>query len=178
MNKNRAAQSALLLGFLFTTACGGGSDSGGEATVNSMSPDPAVLSVGQGSIVSVKFSFSANDVIDHNDRVDLVLQFPAALQYRPGTAEIKRPIDDNQIDPAQLIACSDGSSFLRFSLGRGELTDATNPSGDADAELRLTVDTRAVGVQQVVGAASSNLLSFGCGQALAGQSSAVLNVNP
>lgn len=175
--KSKLRYLPFVIGALSFAACGGGgSDDGTEATVVKMNSNPSTVVLNAGSVISVEFSYSANDVIDHGDRVDLVLKLPSGVQYRPGTSDIKRPIDDKQVEPEQVFSCSNGSSFVHYSFGRGELTDATNPSGDADAELRLTLDSTARGSFEVLSQASSASVVFTCDGVFSPQSSALLNV--
>lgn len=129
---------ALIVGI---TGCGSDNDneSDGGAEVKILSIEQDILRVGTASVVSVEFSFSSDDVFDDNRDVDVVVHLPSTLNYRLGSGDLKRPIDDNSVDPS-ITVCANGDSYLSFNLGGSELFDATNPDGDADAELRLTVD--------------------------------------
>lgn len=170
----------VILAVPFLIGCGGDDDDddfGTNANIVELTVDPSVVVPGQGSVVHAKFSFSSSDALDANDDVELVIALPPQLAYRPGTAEIQRPIDDNDINPSQELVCADGSSFLRFNLGRSELIDAENPSGDGDAELTLTVDVRAgAGATTIAATASDDAIGFSCAGGIPAQASAAVVV--
>ncbi len=161
-------------------ACGNDNDeeSDGGAVTNSVSLENSILRVGAGTVTSVLFSFSSDDVFDDDRRVELVVHLPAILAYRGGTAEIKRPIDDRDINPSNIVTCSGGDTFLVFDLGETELVDADNPGGDPDAELRLTVDAVAVGSSTVGVAAHNDNVIFSCAGGMVNQNSAAVEVTP
>ena len=174
----KLAVSLAVLGMLFTVACGSDNDNetDGGASVSRLGLENSVVPVGSAQVVSVQFSFSSDDVFDDDRDVVVVVQLPATVDFRSGTAEIKRPIDDNDVGP-EVIECADGSTFLRFTFNEDALFDAENPDGDADAELRLTIDAIAAGAGGALGAAAANDgLGVSCGVAFPAQRTALLDV--
>ena len=168
-----AGVSAVML-----AGCGSDNDieSDGSSNVVRVLADPSTLALNQGSIIRAEFSFASDDVFDDNQDVVLVVNLPATVRYRAGTAEIKRPIDDRSVIP-EVISCGDGHSLLRFRFDESELTDAENPSGDADAVLSFTVDAVARGNVTVVSAqARNNALGASCDSVGEPQSSALISV--
>ncbi len=173
---------ALSLGLASLSGCGGNDeddDIGTNANVVEVTASPGTVLAGEASIISTKFSFSSSDVFDDGDDIEVVIELPPQLVYRPGTAEIKRPIDDADVNPSAELQCPDGTSFVKFTLDESDLVDANNPGGDADAELRLTVDSfPPTGVTIVAAAASDDIVPFSCGVGVPAQSTATLTVLP
>lgn len=169
---------SLLLALPLVAGCGGSDeddDIGTNAVVVEVSGNPSVINVTQASILSTKFSFSSSDLFDEGDDIQVVVALPPQLRFRAGTAEIQRPIDDNDVNPDQELVCPDGSSFLRFTFGRSDLFDADNPSGDADAELTLTVDsTVPAGTVSIAATASDDTVAFSCAGGMGAQAQAAI----
>lgn len=173
---------ALSLGLASLVGCGGNDeddDVGTNANVVEISASPSALIAGEATIISTKFSFSSSDVFDENDDIEVVVELPPQLLFRPGTAEIKRPIDDMDINPSAEVPCPGGTSFLRFTLDRSDLVDANNPGGDADAELRFTVDSLPpTGATVIAAAASDDIVPFSCQSGVPAQATGSVTLLP
>lgn len=182
MRRNTPLTVALSLSLAALAGCGGNDeddDVGTNANVIEISASPSTLVPGEASILSTLFSFSSSDVFDENDDVELVVELPPQLVFRPGTAEIKRPIDDMDVNPEAEVQCPGGRSFLRFTFDRSDLIDAINPSGDADAELRLTVDSLPPsGATVVAAAASDDRVPFSCDTGVPAQATGSVTLLP
>lgn len=166
---------ASILGF---GGCGGGNDNGsdGGSNVTRLYVDQGIIPVGGASIVTTQISFSSDDVFNDNKDVVVAVRLPSTLAYRPNTAEVSRPINDRGIDPV-VISCGGGRSILQFVLDENELTDAENPSGDADAEITFTVDGIVAGSGGVIsGEAANDAVNVSCDSNGSSQSSALINV--
>jgi len=177
LNKKISVAPFFVLAILSLNACGGGGDGGGDsANVVAISLDNSALPVGGSGIVSVKFSYSASDVFDHGHNVVIAVSLPSSVQLRLGTSEIKRPIDDRSVED-QAIFCENGKTLVHFNLDSGELTDAENPSGDADAELRFTIDAIRVDADgTIIASASENEIAVSCPADFPAQAIAAVNV--
>lgn len=132
--------SALLIFLgLFAGSCNDSNEDPSANVVN-MELSDTTIRVGEGTVLSVEFSFSANPVFSDNEDIFVVVHLPNGLDYRNDTAEIDGRITDEDVSP-RLTFCSDsGETYLLFVLDRYDLDNADNPSGDADARLTLTVD--------------------------------------
>ncbi len=166
----RSGATAFVLGLLCATAlllsgCSGSDDdnSGISARVIDLLLDDDTIRVGEGSVLRSYFSFSSDRVFDDGANVVVVVRLPNGVTFRDGSAEIQRPLDDDSVG-AQITNCPTGEQFLLFDLDSNDLDAAENPSGDADAELSLTVDgvaeTTAVDIQVI---ARENTVNFQCG---------------
>jgi hypothetical protein len=175
--RQRALLALFFFFCFFLAACGGGGDDDDrDAGVTDLSADPDSFTVGSGSIVSLGFSFSANEIFDDDRNVEIAVQLPPTVRYRSGTADLKRPIDDRQLNP-QEIACSDSSSLLIFDLSSSELAEAENPSGDADAEIHFTIDGLTAGNdQQIAAAAAEDNIQVSCGSVFPAQATTLIAV--
>lgn len=167
---------------LSLAACGGsdGDDSGpglGTAGVVSLELDDNLIEVGDGTVLRVGFSFSSSRVFDDNENVEVVVRVPEEASFRLGTAEIQVPASDNAVG-AQITNCvATGEQFLLFDLDENDLALAENPSGDADAELSLTIDGDQAGESlSVQAAASSEGVPFSCGAPFPAQAEVTLSV--
>ena len=161
--------TALFLG------CGGDGDAESSTSITSISPEPNILSVGGKSVVTFGLSYSAGDTFTENDRVGVTILIPAGLQFKTGSAEVERAIDDQSIAPSGITNCPDGSSFVSFSLSQDDLVLATNPRGNTDAEIRMELDSiAALGSVTVAASSSINGVAFSCGSPFASQNSAVI----
>ena len=157
------------------SACGGSSDSDTSASITTLSAGPSVLRVGEGSVLKVGLSFSAGDTFLDNDRVNIVVRLPAGLAFDEGSAEIDRPIDDENLAPTSINPCPDGSSFLSFSLNQQDLLLATNPTGNTDAEITMQInETSALGSVIVAAAAGVNGVAFSCSSQFSGDQTAAI----
>jgi len=150
--------------------CSGSDDenSGLAAQVTSLELNDNLIFVGDGTVLETAFSFSSSLVFDDNVNVEVVVRIPEGAEFRGGTAEIQVPAADNDVG-AQIFNCTDtGEQFLVFDLDENELLLAENPSGDADAELTLTIDAISAGTDlPIQAAASSSGVRFTCGEPLA-----------
>ena len=158
---------ASLILCIFGAGCGDGNDddneSDGGSNVVELSADTNPVAVGGASIISVNFSFSSDDVFDDDQNVALVVFVPNALLYREGTAEIDRPVGDDRGVGPQVFPCASGGAFLLFDLDEDDLIEAENPSGNADAKLKFTVDAVSASASAVIQAtARNNSVGFSC----------------
>lgn len=144
------------------SGCDGDSGGGGSASVTDIIVESGTIAPGAGSVVRVEFSFSSDDVFDDDDNVALAVQLPATVRFLVGSAEIQRAIEDNDVAP-QVQSCADGSTVLVFDLDEDDLADASNPGGNADAILTLTV-TGAVsgGPNSIFAGADENTITADC----------------
>lgn len=167
--------ATMFLLFSGINGCDGG-DGDGSAVVNEIAVDSTVLPLGTGGVLTVLFSFSAHDVFNDNRDIGLVVHLPRSLMYRNGTAEIKRPIDDNSVSPVVTV-CAGGDSYLTFELGSNNLIDASNPDGDPDAELRLTFDAIRIKSGGAIDASALNDgVPFSCETGMAVQQKIIIDV--
>ena len=129
------------------------------------------------SCCSSKFSFSSDDVFNDNNIVSVVLQIPKELSFRLGTGEIQSRIGkDNEVG-AVITNCPNGEQYLLFELDDNDLSGASNPSGDADAELTVTVDSNNTSQAAVIQAfASRDSAFFACDQPFEGEDSEVIRI--
>ena len=167
---------------LATISCGGGDDFpffDNDTEVKDISVDDRSLNIGQGTVVRTKFSFDENDVFSDDDNVSVVIRLPEQLKFRLNTAEIQESGEDEEVG-AQVFNCPTGEQYLLFDLDENDLSGAEDPSGDADAELTLTVDAFSLSLSGVVieATASSNGPDFACGEAFESEESEVVVINP
>lgn len=167
----------LLIPLSSIVGCSSNNDDGGSAFVNELGIEQSSLVLGQESVLTVKFSFSADDVFENEEEVGISVRLPSQLAFKDGSAEIKRIIDDHGVSPAGIASCSDSSSFVSFSFSRSDLIDANNPGGNADAELRFTVTAKSRGTgSQVLALAKENGAAVNCTTDFDSQAALVVTV--
>lgn len=155
-----------LFGATVLTGCGG--DGGDDnnvpgSSVVSIDTDTNPIPVGQAGILSVNFSYSANDVFDDGVNVVVVVHLPSNLRYRADTSEVDLPFGDDRQVGAQVTECGANGQFLLFDLDKSDLEAADNPGGDADARLTLTVDAvQATPTATVQAIAHDETVPFDC----------------
>ena len=149
--------------FIFTGCSSSDDDESVSAVVTNFEVNDSTLSVGEGSVASVEFSFSSNAVFDDDKNLVITLRLPSSLRLREGTSEIDGVRDESV--GAQITNCpATGEQFLVFDLDRFDLEEASNPNGDADARLTLTVDAIQAQEIAIVGArADGDIPIFACG---------------
>lgn len=156
---------ALLVGSL--AGCSGSDDDNFvSAVVTTIEVSDSVIAVGQGSVIAVDFSFSADDIFNDRKRIFLVVRLAPALAFREGTSEIDGAFSgDDEGVGAQITNCLEsGETFLLFNLDRFDLDEAENPAGDADARLNFTVDGILPEPQAIISArADGSPAIFTCG---------------
>ena len=148
-------------------------------------PDAAITDVnatqnpiqhGHEAKVNVGFSFASKPIFHGEQNVEVVAQLPSSVRYRTGTADLKRPADDREITPQEVL-CTDGSSYLIFDLSPVELVDTKNLKGKSDGEIQFTVDgVSPDGPVLVSAAASQDILPATCGAPFPAQLSTVIGV--
>jgi len=158
----------LLLGLLAAVtlnACGGNDDGNSHESARVVSLDSDTNPVGaSGAIISVNVSFSSDEVFDNGENVVVVLHLPPQLALRGGTAEIDSTTGEDRDVGAQGLNCGAEGIYYLFDLDSDDLALADNPSGDADAKLKFTVDrVSAAGAVTIAGIARNNSVSFACG---------------
>lgn len=157
--------SATVLSALLMTSCGGG-DGGDSVEVTQISVDRSFLTVGDRSVINVEFSFSSDDVFNHDRTAYVVVKLPREVSFQLGSAEIQRPFDDNRVSP-QINTCSDGTTYLSFAFDDRDLIDARNPGGDGDAQVNFTVRANSRGSGVIIsGEASESPIATRCGTSL------------
>lgn len=152
----RFVQSAVALAAL-AIGCSGGNDheSGGGARVTKLEADNQILNVGGSAIVRLGLSYSSHAVFDDGENVIVDVRLPRSLALRAGTVDIKRPIDDRSVEPRS-FTCGDGTTLFELDLDGNDLADADNPSGDADAEIRFTVDATSAAEDGIIAAVAQD----------------------
>lgn len=121
------------------------------------------LQVGEGTVLQVDFSFDTGDVLNGNDNVVVTVRLPAGLSLRSGTSEIDGGSNsDDEGVGAQITQCSNGDTFLVYDLDRFDLDKAANPSGDADARLKLTIDADDIVRNGIIEARADSSAFFTC----------------
>lgn len=141
-------------------SCGGGGSNG--AQVDAILAEQSVLSVGQSTVLRVEVSFDAGDVFYHGKEVLVVVRLPSELSFVEGSGEIDQPTGADHSVGAVITTCANGETFLQFNLSDRDLLTATNPLGDADAELKLTLTAVSPLSNGVIGARADENATFVC----------------
>jgi hypothetical protein len=111
-----------------------------DAEVVDLSLEDSTIEVNEATILAVEFSFDFSRVFDDDENVVIVVRLPEGIEFRDGTSEIDG-IDGDEEVGAQIVRCSGSDeTFLIFDMDRFDLDDASNPPGDADAVLTLTIE--------------------------------------
>ncbi len=159
-------------------ACGGGSDSAfsGGANVVKISMRDSSLSRGDGTVVSVDFAYDADTLYEGEDLV-LVVKLPKEVEYRDGTAEVDGVVEDDKVG-IQILNCAEsGESYIVFDLDKNDLDTADDPSGDADARVKFTIDTKAATLHSFIGARSEfKGVFFSCSQVFISDSQTTFSI--
>jgi hypothetical protein len=152
----RSVYIAAILGCLVVTAgCGGDGDDDQDDTddtinVTRVDFENGAISNGEQSVVSVDFSYDAEEVFEDGVHAMIVVKLPPQLQYLPESSEIDGIGTDEGVG-AQVTTCSTtGETYLLYDLDENDLDLAENPDGDADARLTLTVTAVAPGNATIV----------------------------
>ena len=146
-----------------------------DAEVTKLEVDKNVIDLGDGTVVTAGFTFDTDSVFRDGENVIMVVQLPAGLSYRHGTAEIDDEIGDQDIDP-EVIECPSGESYLSFNMNDNDLDDLNDPSGEAIGNLMFTVDGNAVGPWLIQARARQEVVFYGCNQAFNSDASVYLTV--
>lgn len=110
-----------------------------SASIVDMSVDDDVISVGDKTVMTLDFTYSADAVFEDEMNVVVVIRLPDSLQVVEGTSELEGNFSDEEVGPEQ-VGCNDsGDTLVLFDLDENDLRSAANPSGDADARLKLTL---------------------------------------
>lgn len=146
-------------------ACGSNDD--GDSThssrVVSLNADRNPVTAAEGSIVSVDFSFSSDEVFDDGQNVVVVVHIPQELTFREGTSEVDSSTGEDRDVGPQGFNCGALGTYFLFDLDSDDLALADNPSGDADGRLKFTVDTvSATPTAQIQAIARNNTVGFSC----------------
>ena len=175
----RGSAVLISLSALALASCGDSDDifdNDDSAEVEDLRLDDSTLSLGEATVLRTEFSYSSDGLFNDGERAVVVIRLPQEVRFREGSSEIQRPIDDNSTG-AQVVDCDSGEQYLLFDLDDNDLARAENPSGDADAELSLTVDSVAAGSQVIISArARENSVFFQCGQPFDSDRDVVLTI--
>lgn len=135
-----------------------------EAVVVDLGLSDSLIKIGEKSVLSIEFSFSANSVLQDGERVVIAAKLAPELSYETGTAEIKGMFGDNKVSPEITLCKESGETILLFELDGKDLSTASNPDGDADARLNLIVKAKKAGAAVPIEVkAANNTLLAGCG---------------
>lgn len=162
----------LLIGCsLCLVACGSDGDDRDDgnftdsASVVDLRADDTTIRVGEGTVVTLDFTYDTDDVFDDNDAVNLVVRIPSGLSYRDDTSEVDSVGGDQKVG-ARITPCAGGETYLTYILDEFDLDGAENPPGDADARLTFTVDAITGGTTHTLSARAATFNSaFTCGGA-------------
>ena len=157
--------ACMLMTSVTLTACNSDNDNSGiSARIVEFFLDDNTIAIGESTVLRTRFTFSADRVFDDGEHVMIVIRLPQEVGFRVGSAELQRPISDRDVG-AQITNCPDtGEQFLLFDLDDNDLLTVTNPDGEADAELSLTVDALTATPSTIIqGIAQNNTVLFSCG---------------
>ena len=146
-------------------ACGSNDDgdSNHSSRVISLNADTNPVTAANGSIVSVDFSFSSDEVFDDGQNVVVVVHIPQELTFREGTSEVDSNTGEDRDVGPQGFNCGALGTYFLFDLDSDDLALANNPSGDADGRLNFTVDTVSASPSvQIQAIARNNTVGFSC----------------
>ena len=173
-----AALSLFSILFFLTAVSGCDTSSNSDAfdaEVTKLEVSNNVIDLGDGTVVTAGFTFDTSSVFKDGENVTMVVQLPAGLSYRHGTAEIDDEVGDQDIDP-EVIECPAGESYLSFDMDDNNLDDLNDPSGEAIGNLMLTVDGNEPGPWLIQARARQDVVFYGCGQAFNSDASVYLTV--
>lgn len=171
----------LLLLALSVGSCSSDSDDDDDffedADVIDLSVEDSNIEVGEGTVLAVEFSFDADRVFNDGDNVVVVVKLPEGLEFRDGTSEIDGVDGDDSLG-AQIVRCSGSNeTYLIFDMDEFDLDNASNPPGDADAVLTMTVDGVApVDFETIEATAGDNEPLFECGERFISDEQAAITV--
>ncbi len=175
-------RNCLILFFVCLLAgCGGDDDDsfvGFPIQVTKMDLGDETLRVGDGTVLFTEFSFDFDDIFFFGDHVALAVRLPNGVAYRSGTAEIDGAGGDIRVTP-RVVSCGSGVQFLEFDLDADALDGASDPGGDSDAQLKLTVDAVSnVGNVSLEARAERDRVLFSCSEDFLADDSVFLTVVP
>lgn len=164
---------------ILVAACGGGSTNNTkDAIVSNLFTDAASVQVGDDIDLDVDFTFSHDIVVNDNHNVIVIVRVPNGLRYELDTARVDEVGGTDSVDPTVEI-CSNGDSYLRFSLGQDVLNNASDPSGTADGKLIMALlGSQSVGAVTIdaVAGYDFDLVSGSCSVGIFAQESAAFTV--
>ena len=157
--------SIFLVSALSLNSCDSSSSNTNSRIVDSSLSDRAIQ-VGQSSVLSLGLTYNqANLPFSGSHDVSLIVRLPSTVRFREGTAEIQRIISDKVVTPIITNCTSSGEQFLDFRLDGDDLSNAKDPSGLADVEIRLTIDAvKSSGIQVIEAIADKDTPLFSCGE--------------
>lgn len=169
----------LFLPILILISCDSSNDSFDPSVINT-SLDENQLVVGDSTILKIGLDYdrNGNRIFDRPDDVSLVVKLPAGVRFRTGTAEIQGVSDDEVVRPVVTNCDVSGEQFLDFDIDGDDLVSARDPSGAAEAEIRLTIDaaSQTQGIVFISAQADNNNVLYACGSAFASQSDSSIQV--
>ena len=168
-----------LMGLVMAPGCGSDSNSSTvTARILSFLFEQDTIAVGESTVVRSQFSFDAGNVFSDDQPVYLLFRLPPQVAFRTGSAEVQRPVVDDKVNP-QIDLCPNGDFFLSFRLDEDDLAAASNPSGDADAELAFTIDALEEATGVVIEAAARDANTpFICDRTFVPDVAAGLRISP
>ena len=159
---------------IFLAGCNGGGSDGTDATTIQI--DDSVIATGQSTVVTTGFSFDSDAVFDENHNVVLVIHIPRGLSFHGDAGEINLPTGSDRRVGAEITACSGGDYYVVFDLDRSDLLTATNPTGDADAEIKFQLDAHTATTTILEARADEDHGQYACGQEFSAQAVASIEV--
>ncbi len=147
--------------------CTNSTDYNGNSTtaVTEITAGENPLSVGEQVVFYFDFEFDENDVFSGSGEVNLVVVVPPQLSYVLNTSEISGLSGDDTPVIPYVTRCLNGFTYLQFNLNDTDLQDSYSPSGDAEAQLTMTLVGRQDSDYVVVEASAlDGYIAFGCNQ--------------
>jgi hypothetical protein len=174
-----AKMTALAVLAVVMSACNGGSgDDDKAAFITQLFTDDVSVRRGDDIDLTAEFTFSTEIVQEDNRNVILIVHVPNGLQYVPTTARIDEVGGHENVTPT-IETCGGGDTYLRFNLGESDLEHASDPSGNANAELKLALSgTNAVGGVSIDAAAEYDALTGSCSAGLIPEDTTAVTVVP
>jgi hypothetical protein len=147
---------------------GGGSGGSSESKVTEVDVSDSILEVGDISDVAVRFSYSAVAVFSEDENVNLAIKLPIGVAYVQDSAELDTVVDEER-KSVETTTCFNGETILTLVLDEDDLLKASNPDGNADAEIRFKVKATSStgGISQVQSRASDKQQLEECREAFA-----------
>jgi hypothetical protein len=162
-----AACFVLGLGAVALLGCADDTDNdNSDATteIKEIDADDTTIQVGDGTVVRFDFVFDEEDVFENDAQVQLVVKLPNELVFQNSSAKIDgfNSQNDDGVSP-QIVRCNGGVSYLVFNLDQYDLDNASPPTSDTDAQLKMTINGRLTGTGLVIEArAEEGDVSYGC----------------
>ena len=151
--------------FALLSGCGSQNEDSGSlnAEVVKMTLKDNLIRTGEKTVMAVDFTFSANALSSEGEHVIVAVKLPPEVRYEEGTSEIDGIFADRKVSPQYKGCAQTGELFLIFDLDWSDLIGASNPDGDGDARLTMTLSgQQSISVTTIESKAQSNFLSVSC----------------